>query len=217
MIKLIVIEDNKVLRERLINLIKQSQKLTFVAAFSSMESFLKSAATLTAPNVVLLDIGLPGISGIAGIPRIKNIFPEVEIVILTAHNNPEKIFKAICVGATGYLLKDIDFNYLESELVALHEREGSPLSPQVARRVLNYFQKSKIVKNPDSIKLRDKEYIIVKALVDGLSYEEVAEQVGMTIDGVRYHIKKIYKKLEVNSKAQVIKKYLDGEIDGTFS
>lgn len=212
MVKVILIEDNADLRTRIATLMNSSDKLRCLITFDSVEAFLRRPKSKGIPDIILLDIGLPGISGIAGIPKIKQILPDVEIVILTVQNDPDKIFKAICAGASGYLLKDINFDFLETQLVAIHEKGGSALSPQVARRILSYFQKSKVKKNPIATKLKDKEFAIVRGLVDGLSYQDVAGIMEITIDGVRYHIKNIYKKLQVNSKAQVIKKYLDGDI-----
>lgn len=213
MIQVMIIEDNADLRERLNQLMEFSPKLNCLIAIDSMEVFFRLPYQKKSPDIVLLDIGLPGMSGLEGIPRIKEKFPDAEIVILTASNAPDKIFKAICLGASGYLLKDINFDYLESNLVLIHEKKGAALSPQVARRVLNYFQKARIQKKPDNIKLKDKEYIIVRSLVDGLSYQETADALKLTIDGIRYHIKNIYKKLQISSKSQLVKKYMDGEID----
>ncbi len=213
MTKIIIIEDNADLRNRLVNLIEQSKKLKCLRAFNSMEAFAKATLFSEIPDIVLLDLGLPGISGIEGIPIIKGILPTTEIVIFTSTNAPDLVFKAICAGATGYLLKDINFDYLEYNLIAIHEKGGSAISPQIARRIINYFQKGQIAKNSESIKLKDKEYIIVKALCDGLTYKDISDTMEITVDGVRYHIKNIYRKLQVNSKAQVIGKFMAGEID----
>lgn len=213
MINVIIIEDNSDLRDRLKVLMNQSQKLHCARAIESMETFVRMSHELYQPHIILLDIGLPGMSGLDGIPTIKEIYPDVAIVIFTASNSPDKIFSAICAGAIGYLLKDINFDYLETNLVAIQEKGGSALSPQVARRILNYFQKGKIKKNADSIKLKPKEYIIVKSLVDGLSYVDIGQALELSLNGVRYHIKNIYKKLQVNSKTQVIRKYMAGEVN----
>ena len=212
-IKVIIIEDNIDLRNRLCHLMKQSTQLECTHVFSSVEGILRSSFIEVQPDIILLDIGLPGISGIDGIPKIKQVFPKVEIVILTVYNDPDKIFEAICAGATGYLLKDINFDFLESQLIGIYEKGGAAFSPQVARRVLNYFQKGQVRKSQGKVKLNNKEHLIIRGLIDGLSYQRIAETLGITIDGVRYHIKNIYKTLQVNSKTQAIKKYLDGSIE----
>lgn len=213
MIKVIIIEDNADFRNRLVNLIAESKQITCLRTFSSMENFSRATHSSKIPDIVLLDLNLPGISGIEGIPIIKKILPTTQIAILTASNSPDLIFKAICAGAIGYLLKDINFDYLEYNLVAIHEKGGAAISPQIARRIINYFQKGQITKNPESTKLKDKEYIIVKALCDGLNYKDISDLIGLTVDGVRYHIKNVYRKLQVNSKIQVINKFRAGEID----
>ena len=213
MTNVIIIEDNAELRNRLINLMEQSKKVVCLGAFSSMEAFSRVTSFSEIPDIVLLDLSLPGISGIEGIPILKEILPTTGIVILTSSKAPDLVFKAICAGAIGYLLKDIDFDYLEYNLVAIKKKEGSALSPQIARRIINYFQKGQISKNSESIKLKDKEYLIVKSLADGLTYKDISDIMGITIDGVRYYIKKIYRKLQVKSKSQVIRKYMSGEID----
>lgn len=213
MIKVTIIEDYANLRNRLVNLMKQSKKIECMSTYSSMEAFSRAAPFSEIPDIVLLDLGLPGISGIEGIPIIKKFLPNAEIVIFTTSNSPDLVFKAICAGATGYLLKDINFDYLEYNLIAIHEKGGSAISPQIARRIINYFQKGQVAKNSESIKLKDKEYIIVKALSDGLNYKDISDSLELSVDGVRYHIKNIYRKLQVNSKAQVIGKFMSGEID----
>ena len=212
-IKVVIVEDNIRFRERLFYLMEGSTQLECIHVFSSVEDLLKNSFIEAKPDIVLLDIGLPGISGIDGVPKINKVLPKAEIVILTVFNNPDKIFAAICAGATGYLLKDINFSFLESQLIGIYEEGGSALSPQVARRVFNYFQKGQIRKNKKKTKLNSKEYLIIRGLVDGLSYQSIAEIMGISINGVRYHIKNIYKTLQVNSKAQAIKRYLDGYVN----
>jgi DNA-binding NarL/FixJ family response regulator len=218
MIKVIIIEDNHELRERLRTLMGKSNELECVLAVDSIERCLKFStdASLT-PDILLTDIGLPGLSGIEGIPHLKRLFPEAEVIILTVYQDPDKIFKAICSGANGYLLKDTSFDELEKQLVILKEKGGSALSPQVARRVLDYFKPNKsLVPVFKDEALSDKEQQIVVFLVDGLSYQKIAEHQGITIDGVRYHIKNIYKKLHVKSKAEVIRKYMGKERSSWF-
>lgn len=209
MTKVIIIEDNHELRERLRKLMANSKVLNCILAVDSIERFMKySTDQLETPDIILTDIGLPGVSGIEGIPYFRKTYPEAEVIMLTVHKDPDKIFKAICAGATGYLLKDTSFEDLEKQLKQINEKGGSVLSPQVARRVLDYFQPSSKKKNIEKAILTEKEQQIVVFLVDGLSYQKIAEHQGVTIDGIRYHIKNIYKKLHVKSKAEVIKKYM---------
>jgi len=215
MIKVALIEDNINLRERLKNLMSQSEHLDCLLAIESVEKFLRYYDKTAELDILLLDIGLPGMSGIKGIPHIHKIAPDLNIVILTVHQDPDKIFNSICAGAVGYLLKDLSFSELESHIISVKEEGGSVLSPKIARRVLRHFQSgNKTIK--DKTELSKKEVQIVRFLVDGLSYQKVADEIGVSIDGVRYHIKNIYKKLQVSSKAQIVKKYLKGDIDFDF-
>ncbi|MFT4664615.1 MAG: DNA-binding NarL/FixJ family response regulator [Polaribacter sp.] len=218
MIKVIIIEDNHELRERLRKLMADSKVLDCILAVDSIERFMKySTDQLESPDIILTDIGLPGVSGIEGIPYFRKTYPEAEVIMLTVHKDPDKIFKAICAGATGYLLKDTSFEDLEKQLNQISEKGGSALSPQVARRVLDYFQPSKLKKESvEKANLSEKEQQIVVFLVDGLSYQKIAEHQGISIDGIRYHIKNIYKKLHVKSKAEVIKKYMGKDRDSWF-
>jgi len=212
MIKVALVEDNTKLRDRLKELINQSEHLSCALAVDSVEKFLKYYNPSSEIDIVLLDIGLPGMSGIAGIPHIHKIAPDVDIVILTVHQDPYKIFNAICAGAIGYLLKDLSFAELENHIITVKEKGGSVLSPKIARRVLRHFQDG-TKKIPDKTQLTKKETQVVRFLVDGLSYQSVADEIGISIDGVRFHVKNIYKKLQVSSKAQVVKKYLEGGIE----
>jgi DNA-binding NarL/FixJ family response regulator len=213
MIKVAIIEDNINLRDRLKNLMEQSDRLDCLLAVDSVEKFLRYYDKTSGLDILLLDIGLPGMSGIKGIPHIHKIAPDLDIVILTVHQDPDKIFNSICAGAMGYLLKDLSFGELENHIISVKEKGGSVLSPKIARRVLRHFQGGNNTIKNNKTELTKKEVQVVRFLVDGLSYQKVADQIGITLDGVRYHVKNIYKKLQVRSKAQVVKKYLEGDID----
>lgn len=212
MIKVVIVEDNQDLRERMKHFMGKSEKMECVLAVDSIERFMKHHKNVAEINIVLLDIGLPGISGLKALPSIKSLYPEAAIVILTVYKDPDKIFNALCMGASGYLLKNINFNQLEEHLVSMFEEGGAPLSPQIARRVLDYFHTSKLSFGKQKTKLTAKEVQVVRFLVDGFTYQRIAEQLGISIDGVRFHIKNIYKKLQVKSKTQVIKKFINGDI-----
>ena len=212
MINVAIIEDNVDLRDRLKELMNQSDHLECSLAVESIEKFLRYNPNASHIDILLLDIGLPGMSGIKGIPHIHKVSPDLDIIILTVHQDPDKIFNAICAGAMGYLLKDLSFTELEQHIVSVKEKGGSVLSPKVARRVLSHFQNGNKMTSGTTT-LTKKETQVVRFLVDGLSYQKVADEMGVTLDGIRYHVKNIYKKLQVKSKAQVIKKYLEGNID----
>jgi len=141
---------------------------------------------------------------------IKNQHPEIEIIILTVYHDSHKIFDSLCAGASGYLLKHTSLPEIKEAIETLVDG-GSPMSPQIARKVIDYFKKPEIKKEPES-ELTPREQEIVVGLVDGLSYKMIADRMGIAIDTVRAHIRNIYKKLHVNSKAEVIAKSLRGEI-----
>jgi DNA-binding NarL/FixJ family response regulator len=155
-----------------------------------------------------MDIGLPGMSGIDGMKLIKQDYPDVDIVMLTVYNDADKIFQSLCAGATGYLLKNTPLEEIK-EGIELLTRGGSPMSPQIARKVIDFFgSEKKKVASP----LSEKEKEIVVGLVDGLSYKLIADRMSISLETVRFHIKNIYRKLHVHSKAEVISKSLKGEI-----
>lgn len=213
MINIAIIEDNIELRERLKKLMDQSDQLSCLIAVESVEQFFHVYTTKISLDILLLDIGLPGISGIKAIPSIKKKLPALEIVMLTVYKDADKIFNALCMGASGYLLKDINFDQLEKHLINIVEVGGAPLSPQIARRVLDYFQPKRLSFSKRPEKLTKKETQVVRFLVDGHTYQDIADRIGISLDGVRYHVKNIYKKLQVRTKTQVIKKFLNGDIE----
>ena len=151
---------------------------------------------------------MPGMSGIDGMKLIKREFPDIDIIMLTVYNDADKIFQSLCAGATGYLLKNTPLDEIR-EGIELLKKGGSPMSPQIARKVVEYFSTDK--KALPSL-LSEKENEIVIALVDGLSYKLIADRLNISIETVRFHIKNIYRKLHVHSKAEVISKSLKGEI-----
>jgi len=162
-----------------------------------------------APTVILLDINLAGLSGIEGLPLLRRRFPSCEIVVHTILDDDDKIFQAICNGASGYLLKTTPVEDLENYLLITLNGGGSAISPSIARRILNHFQGNKTIKKalPKEEVLNEIERTIVQLLVDALSYQQISERLGMTVDGIRYYIKRIYNKLQVNSRNQLISLY----------
>ena len=204
-----IIEDDKEIREALCSYLNEQENMKCILAEESVEKFVRFLYPDNLPDVILMDIGLPGMSGISGIKLIKELYPEIDILMLTVHNDPHKIFQSICAGATGYLLKTTPLPGIKKFIEDL-SGGGAPMSPQIARRVIEYFQKEKEEK--ESSPLTEKEKEIVLDLVDGLSYKMIADKQNITIDTVRTHIKHIYNKLHVHCKADVIRKSLQGEI-----
>ncbi len=162
-------------------------------------------------HVVLLDINLPEMSGIDGLPTIRRLLPDAEIVMHTMVNDHDTVFKCICAGANGYLLKDGNLQNLERALIEIDENGGCALTPSVARRILAYFQPTSRPAHPEQ--LSEQELKVSRLLVDGMPYQQAADALNMTINGVRYHIKNIYRKLHITSKGELLKRYREGRID----
>ncbi|MGH1362882.1 MAG: response regulator [Calditrichia bacterium] len=216
MITVAMVEDHDDIRETLVAYLEEQEEIILQAALPSVEAFLEHLKVKAAPNVLLLDIGLPGMSGLEGLVQIKASHPEIDVAMLTVHREDDKIFQALCSGASGYLTKNTALSDIKQAIVTL-ANGGSAMSPQIARRVTDYFHaRQQLVPNPQVVKenskLSNREQEIVSALVDGLSYKLVADRLDIALDTVRGHIRRIYHKLHVNSKAEVITKALRGEI-----
>jgi DNA-binding NarL/FixJ family response regulator len=207
MIYLALIEDDEVVRRHLAAYFSGCDGIQCNITACSVEDFFDKAQQVEQLNIVLSDIGLPGKSGIEGIPAIKRMFPDVSIIILSVYMDNDRIFKALCAGAVGYLQKD---TAMEEILSCIHTiyKGGSVMSPAIARKVMDYFAPKRTYNEP----LTAKEQQVVAAMVDGLSYKMIAARLGITLETVRQHIKNIYRKLQVNSKSEVIVKSLKGEI-----
>ncbi len=208
MIKVAIVEDDTTIRETICTYLATQNEIACNMAHDSVESLLRSLDKADLPDVILMDIGLPGMSGISGIKIIKDKFPEINIIMLTVYNDAHKVFQSLCAGATGYLLKNSPFADIREAIEMVHSG-GATMSPSIARKVVDFFRPPK--KSKDS-PLTDKEKEIVLGLVDGLSYKMIADRECVSIETVRTHIKNIYKKLHVHSKAEVITKSLQGEI-----
>jgi len=204
---LAIIEDIEDIRITLADFFAQQDEITSVLAVDSMEAFFEAIHKGTSADVILSDIGLPGMNGIDGIKKIKEAYPVTDIIMLSVFNNTERIFKSICAGATGYALKDTPLPELMKAILDVRAG-GSYMTPSIARKVMEHF----IPKKMASDTLSPKEKQIVVAMTEGLSYKLIADRISISIDGVRFHIKNIYRKLQVNSKAEVIGKYHKGEL-----
>lgn len=210
MVEIGIVEDNVKIRNLIQRYLDMQDSLSCKVAVDSVEEMLKYLEENSNPNVLLMDIQLPGMSGIEGISIIKEKYPEIEIIMLTIYHDSHKIFNSLVAGASGYLLKHTSLPEIKESIENLVEG-GAPMSPQIARKVIQHFKQSKPVKKPES-DLTAREQDIVNGLVDGLSYKLIADRYDISIDTVRAHIRNIYKKLHVNSKAEVIAKSLKGEI-----
>jgi DNA-binding NarL/FixJ family response regulator len=208
MIKIAIIEDIDDIRNNLKDYFEQQPEIECVLVSDSVESFLVNLKTSLSPDMILTDIGLPGMSGIEGMKKIKSLLPQVDIIMLTVFKDNDKIFKSVCAGATGYLVKDTPLPDIKKAILEI-SNGGSYMSPSIARKVLEYFSPIKSV-TKEQLTLKEKQ--IITALTEGLSYKLIADKLLISIDTVRFHIKNIYRKLHINSKSELISKALKGEI-----
>lgn len=209
-IKLAIIEDGEHVRDSLGEFFNTQEDVTILLIADSMEDFLEVAGKreMEAPDVVLCDINLPGMSGIEGVRHIKSLFPSSDIIMLTVFNDSTRIFQSLCAGATGYALKNTPMPELLKAIFEI-KAGGSYMSPSIARKVVEHFTPAR--RKEDDI-LSPREMQVIRALTDGLSYKLIADRLSVSIDTVRTHIKNIYRKLQVNSKTEVLNKAFRGEI-----
>ncbi len=200
-INVAIIEDRRELREGLAMLINGTDGFVCKGKFGSMEEGLRRVGAEN-PDVVLCDIGLPGMDGIEGIKILKEKFPELLIIMLTIYDDDERIFNALCAGACGYLLKKTPPVRL---LDALREAVagGSPMSPEVARRVITLFREIRPPERAD-YDLSPHETRLLKMLVEGHNYKTAAAEIGVTVHAVSFHMRNIYEKLQVHSKSEAV-------------
>lgn len=211
-IKLGIIEDEPLVQENLSVFFDALPNTHLVYVAASVQEFLTEVPA-GAIDILLLDIGLPGISGIDGIRMLKQQFEGVSIIMLTAYEDPDKIFRALHAGADAYLVKRSTLQAIKEAVVTVHNG-GSFMSPSIARKVFDFFAPQAARKHNGQAEeaLTPRQEQIVEGLVEGLSYKMIADKYTISVETVRDHIKKIYRKLHVNSKAEVIRKRMSGEI-----
>ncbi len=210
MISLALIEDDLLIQESLRDFFRAQEGIAELQTATSVECFLSDFAKVEnrlEPEIILLDINLLGISGIEGIPLLLDAFSEVDIIMLTTFEDNDKIFKALSAGACSYLSKKTPLAKI-LEAVEVVYAGGSYMSPSIARKVVNRFAPSKKV----SQKLTKRQQEIVDGIVAGKSYKMIADDLFVSLDTVRSHIKNIYNALNINSKAELIRKSYDNEI-----
>src|ERR1051326_5124807 len=205
-IKVAIIEDQEKIRAGLAALISGTSGFACTGAWSSMEEALK-AMDAGSTDIALVDIGLPGMSGIEGIRILKERQPKLALMVLTVYEDEERIFGALCAGACGYLLKGTPPGRLIDSLTEAMEG-GAPMSPQIARRVIEHFQTPRQMTAPPDYDLTPHEIRILRLLVDGYPYQTAADELGVTVNTIRFHLRRIYEKLQVHSKAEAVSKAL---------
>jgi DNA-binding NarL/FixJ family response regulator len=204
-----VIEDENSVRSSVKAFLKKQPEFECGIVADSVESFLEQLKNEATPDVVIVDIKLPGLSGISGISYLKEKFPTMEFIVFTSYGDWELVFDSLRAGAGGYLLKGSDLSEIKDAVLLLYSG-GAPMSPEIAKKVIKYFSSEKVTKVGEALTIKERQ--VVDGLVEGLSYKMIAGKLGISIDTVRFHIKHVYRKLHVNSKAEVIGKSVRGEI-----
>lgn len=200
-IKTMVIEDQRDLREGLQTLLNFTSGFICTGAYRSMEEALRRVK-FDAPDVVLTDIGLPGMNGIEGTRLLKQQYPNLVVLVLSVYDDNERIFDALCAGASGYLLKQTE----PSELMkSVREAAGggAPMSPEVAAKVISLFRD---IRPPERAEynLTPHELRLLKLLVEGYNYVTAAEKLGVSYNTLKFHVRNIYNKLQVHSQSEAV-------------
>jgi DNA-binding NarL/FixJ family response regulator len=210
-IKIMIVEDNRFIRTGWEAVIQANKNFNLIGSFADCETAIKSVAPKKS-DLVLMDIGLPGMSGIEGVKFLKEKYPEIIIVMCTVHEDSEEIFQAICAGAVGYLTKRTSPDELIKSLIEAYNG-GSPMTPSVARKVISSFQNVKVIDREEILaELNEREAQILNLMASGKSYNAIADEVCLSIDGVYYHIRHIYEKLHVHSRAEAVAEGLKKKI-----
>lgn len=204
-IRVAIVEDDRATREGLGMLISGTPGYQCVSTFRSVEDALRAAQQQTL-DVLLLDIHLPGMLGSDGVRLLREKYAPVEIIMLTVYAEEDKVFESICNGACGYLLKETPPARLLEAISEAHNG-GSPMSPEIARKVVTLFQKTGPPEKFDE-QLTPQELRLLRLLVEGYSYRGAAEQLNISINTIRDHIRSIYDKLHVHSKCEAVGKAL---------
>jgi DNA-binding NarL/FixJ family response regulator len=200
-----IVEDVEEIRSGLALLVNGSEGFACAAAYRTMEDAIAGIRT-SQPDVVLVDIGLPGMSGIDGIRILKREFPNILSIVLSVYGDDDRIFNALCAGACGYLLKKTPSGQL---VQAIREAVagGSPISPEVARRIVDLFRQFRPLSQPEH-ELTPHELRLLRLLINGHNYKTAAAELNVSVNTISFHIRHIYEKLQVHSKSEAVAKAL---------
>ncbi len=208
MINIAIVEDNNTIREGLAALINGTKDYKCVGNYKSCEDYFKELDFLGV-DVVLMDIGLPGMNGIEGVKKTKQINPDINILMLTIYEESEIVYDALCAGACGYLVKKTPPAKLIEAIKDIYDG-GSPMSSQIARQVINSFRIDRNYNSQYNLSSREKE--VLTLLSDGNNYQEIGDQLYISVDTVRHHIRNVYKKLHVHSQSEAVAKAIRKKI-----
>ena len=200
-----IVEDDSSIRESVASLINTAEGFSCRQAFDSVESAIENISD-PPPDVLLMDINLGGMSGIEGVRKLKSIFPQLNILMLTVFEESDKIFQSLCAGASGYLLKRTPPPKLLEAIMEVHNG-GAPMTASVAKKVLSLFTTVAPPTLPE-VHLTAREAEILQHLISGSSYKKISKDLFISFDTVNSHIKNIYEKLQVSSRTEAVVKFL---------
>ena len=204
-IKVALFEDNPLLRDSLVQLINASEGLTCTGAFPDCSNLMRKVESAK-PDVIRMDIDLPGMNGIEAVGQINQTYPDMVIIMQTVFNDNERIFQSITAGASGYLLKNTSPARI---LEAIREAAtgGAPMTPSIAHKILDVFRSKKpALPAKEQSQLNDRQKEILECIFNGMSYKLIGEKLFVSVDTVRYHVKNIYEILHVHSRDELISK-----------
>ncbi len=208
-IRLALIEDDPEVRTLLHGYLCHQPEFECVLLAESVEDFLHELPDLRQPpEVVLLDVNLPGLSGIEALPLLRQKLPATDFVMQTVFDDADRIYQALCAGASGYVLKSMPLPELKAAVLEVH-RGGAPMSRAVARKVLAHFKPAPSAQ-PDLLSARERE--VVQAVVDGLSDKQIAARLDLSPETVRTYVKRIYKKLRVTGRSELMSRAAKGQL-----
>jgi len=205
-IKVGIVEDETGISAMIRQYLDQQPDMECVICAHSVESFFEELPSVVQLEVLIQDIGLPGLSGLDAIRMVKEKLPKTEILMYSIFDDSDHIFKAFCAGASGYILKNTRLEEIRKSILDVYNGQAA-MSPSIAKKVIAYFRPQK-----SESALTDKEQMVVQLLTDGMSYKLIADRMQITMNTVRTHIRNIYTKLQVHSKAEVISRNLKGDI-----
>jgi len=204
MVKVAIVEDNKTTREGLETIVNLSPDCRCVCTCSTAEDALR-VLPKHQPEVVLMDIQLPKMSGVECVERLKQLLPGTQVIMVTVYEDPDRVFRALRAGASGYILKR---SVPEQVLTAIRDVRGggAPMSGEIARKVISYFQtQATAAAEVEALSSRERE--VVELLAQGFANKEIADRLGVTVEAVRWHLKHIYNKLHVHSRTEAALKF----------
>ncbi len=202
-----IVEDNAQLRNTLGKVINRADGFSCVGMYATAEEALE-AIPRNPPDVVLMDINLPGMNGVECVSELKKILPKILIVMLTVYEDTDNIFNALKAGATGYLLKRTSKDELLEAIRDVY-KGGSPMTTHIARKVVQSFQRADSTLPSENLSTREQE--VLECLAKGFLYKEIADKLGISYETVRTYIRRIYEKLQVRSRTEAVAKYLRGD------